>query len=81
LYAVLAAGRVGLGYDAVPVSGPGHLHPPVSGAGGIHREHPSDGAARFVLAYHYLVTKQADAAVSQLKEVVKLTPGNTLRRT
>ena len=42
------------------------------------REHPSDGAARFVLAYHYLVTRQTDAAVRQLREVVKLTPDNTL---
>ena len=42
------------------------------------RDRPVDGAARFVLAYHYLVTRQTDAAVRQLQEVVKLTPDNTL---
>jgi hypothetical protein len=42
------------------------------------REHPSDGAPRFVLAYHYLVAHQTDAAVRQLKEVVRLAPDNTL---
>ena len=42
------------------------------------RDHPNDSAARFVLAYHYLVTGQTDPAVRQLGQVVKLTPNNTL---
>jgi tetratricopeptide (TPR) repeat protein len=42
------------------------------------REHLTDSAARFVLAYQYLVTRQTDAAIRQLQEVVKLTPANTL---
>ena len=42
------------------------------------RDHPNDSAARFVLAYHYLVTGQTDAAVQQLRAVVQLTPDNTL---
>jgi Tfp pilus assembly protein PilF len=40
--------------------------------------HSSDSAARFVLAYEYLVSQQTDAAVGQLQQVVKLTPQNTL---
>jgi hypothetical protein len=42
------------------------------------RDHPTDGAARFVLAYQYLATRQTDAAVRQLREVVRLTPDNAL---
>jgi predicted Zn-dependent protease len=38
----------------------------------------SDSAARFVLAYHYLVTGQTEPALRQLQEVVKLTPNNKL---
>lgn len=37
-------------------------------------EHPKDAAGRFVLAYHYLVLDERDAAVGQLREVVKLQP-------
>jgi len=42
------------------------------------KKNPNDSAARFVLAYQYLVTRQTDAAVQQLKEVVKLMPNNQL---
>jgi tetratricopeptide (TPR) repeat protein len=42
------------------------------------RTNPTDSAARFVLAYHYLVARQTEAAVAQLREVVRLTPKNTL---
>jgi predicted Zn-dependent protease len=42
------------------------------------REHPSDSAARFDVAYHYLVTQQRDAAVQQLQAVVQVTPQNKL---
>ena len=42
------------------------------------RDHPNDRAARFVLAYHYLVTGQTDPAVTSYEQVVKLTPNNTL---
>jgi hypothetical protein len=45
---------------------------------GYIRDHGGDSAARFVLAYHYLVAHQTDAAVRQLQEVVKLTPDNAL---
>ena len=45
---------------------------------GFIRDHPTNGAARFVLGYHYLVTRQTDVAVKQLQEVIKLTPDNTL---
>jgi tetratricopeptide (TPR) repeat protein len=38
------------------------------------KEHPKDAAGRFVLAYHYLVLDERDAALSQLREVVKLQP-------
>jgi tetratricopeptide (TPR) repeat protein len=41
-------------------------------------DHRNDSAARFVLAYQYLVTNQTDPAVRQLQEVVKLTPSNKL---
>jgi thioredoxin-like negative regulator of GroEL len=38
------------------------------------REHPKDAGARFVLAYHYLVLDEREAARGQLQEVVKLEP-------
>jgi tetratricopeptide (TPR) repeat protein len=38
------------------------------------RQKPNDAAARFVLAYHYLVSGHGDAAVAQLKQVVALQP-------
>jgi predicted Zn-dependent protease len=42
------------------------------------RDNPTDSASRFVLAYHYLVTRQTDAAVRMLEDVVRLTPDNQL---
>ena len=36
--------------------------------------HPKDAGGRFVLAYHYLVLDERDAARGQLREVVKLQP-------
>jgi tetratricopeptide (TPR) repeat protein len=36
------------------------------------RNHPQDGAARFVLAYHYMTEGHADAAARQLEQVVQL---------
>ncbi|MFZ5833035.1 MAG: tetratricopeptide repeat protein [Planctomycetota bacterium] len=38
------------------------------------RQNPNDAAARFVLAYHYLVAGHGDVAAGQLKEVVRLQP-------
>ncbi len=38
------------------------------------KENPSDPSAMFVLAYHYLVIGQTDAAIKALEEVVKLQP-------
>lgn len=38
------------------------------------RKNPSDASAMFVLAYHYLVIGQNDAAIKMLKEVVRLKP-------
>jgi predicted TPR repeat methyltransferase len=42
------------------------------------RQHPDDAAAHFVLAYHYLVMGYKDAAVRQLREVVRLKPDDRL---
>jgi hypothetical protein len=36
------------------------------------RSHPQDGAARFVLAYHYTTAGHTDAAARQLEQVVQL---------
>lgn len=41
---------------------------------------PNDAAARFVLAYHYLVTGHHDAAVVRLREVVALQPRDVVAR-
>ena len=38
------------------------------------REHPQDGAARFLLAYHYTSDGHADAAARQLQQVVTIEP-------
>lgn len=38
------------------------------------REHPQDASAHFVLAYHYLVLDQRQAALEQLRVVIKLQP-------
>jgi tetratricopeptide (TPR) repeat protein len=37
-------------------------------------DHPDAGDARFLLAYHYLTTGAKDAAIEQLREVVRLVP-------
>ena len=39
-------------------------------------EKPTDAAARFVLAYHYLVVGHTDAAIGELKAVVENQPGD-----
>ena len=39
---------------------------------------PTDAAARFVLAYHYLVVGYKDAAIGELKAVVENQPGDKL---
>ncbi len=39
-------------------------------------EHPQDGAARFLLAYHYTSDGHPDVAVRQLQQVVTLMPGD-----
>src|SRR5262249_2707772 len=36
------------------------------------REHPQDGAARFVLGYHYMTGGHADAARREFEQVMKL---------
>ncbi len=36
------------------------------------KENPRDAAGRFLLAYHYLVIDERDAAVRHLREIVKL---------
>ena len=40
------------------------------------REHPQDGAARFLLAYQYTSDGHTDAAARQLQQVVTLVPGD-----
>ena len=39
-------------------------------------EHPQDGAARFLLAYHYMIAGHTDAAAAQLQQVVTIAPGD-----
>ena len=39
---------------------------------------PQSASARFVLAYHYFTQGHTEAAVEELKEVVKLQPGDQL---
>ncbi len=43
---------------------------------GFVRQNPQDGAARFLLAYHYTTCGQPAAAAQQLQVVVKLTPND-----
>jgi tetratricopeptide (TPR) repeat protein len=79
LYAVLS---VGPGWDWTTLSG---LYPSVD----VYTEQvraledyrsvqPQSASARFVLAYHYLTQGHTEAAVEELKEVVKLQPGDQL---
>ncbi len=39
-------------------------------------DHPQDGAAHFLLAYHYLTCGHVDSAVTQLKAVARLVPND-----
>jgi len=79
LYAVLSAGP---GWDWTTLSG---LYPSVD----VYTEQvraledyrtaqPQSASARFILAYHYLTQGHTEAAVEELKEVVKLQPGDRL---
>ncbi len=43
-------------------------------------EHPEDAAAMFVLAYHYMVLDETEAAIEALKAVVQLTPDDLVAR-
>lgn len=40
------------------------------------REHPQDAAAKFLLAYHYIVDGYPESAIPQLKQVVSLVPND-----
>jgi hypothetical protein len=42
------------------------------------KDHPDEGSAHFLLAYHYLVNGSKDKAVAQLKDVVRLEPKDQL---
>ncbi|WP_210420213.1 tetratricopeptide repeat protein [Aquisphaera giovannonii] len=42
------------------------------------RTNPTSAAERFLLAYHYLSQEHVDAAVQQLREVVRLEPRDTI---
>lgn len=44
------------------------------------RQHKKDAAAKFLLAYHYLVMGFTDKAATQLKEVVELQPKDVLAK-
>jgi tetratricopeptide (TPR) repeat protein len=79
LYAVLAAGP---GWDRKTMGG---LYPDWDTYTSQFRnlesyvqEHPDDGSAHFLLAYHHLVLNNKDQAVAQLKDVVRLVPKDQL---
>jgi tetratricopeptide (TPR) repeat protein len=79
LYAVLS---VGPGWDWATLVG---LYPDVDtytaqlrALEGFCSSHRDSAAGFFVLAYHYLTQGSTDAAVSVLKDVVALKPGDTL---
>ncbi len=79
LYAVLS---VGPGWDWTTLSG---MYPDVATYTGQLRNleayitaNPKSANARFVLAYEYLCEGHDENAITQLKEVVKLQPGDTL---
>jgi tetratricopeptide (TPR) repeat protein len=44
------------------------------------KQKPDDAAAHFVLAYHYLVAGNSDAAAEQLKRVVAVQPGDQVAK-
>ena len=79
LYAVLS---VGPGWDWTTMSG---LYPDVATYTNQLRKlenyrkvHPDDAAARLVLAYHYLTASNQDAAETELRKLVQLTPKDPL---
>jgi tetratricopeptide (TPR) repeat protein len=79
LYAVLAAGP---GWDWKTMRG---LYPDedtytrqLRTLEGYVRKNPDSGEARFVLAYQYLVLGAKDAAVAELREVVRVQPQDRL---
>ncbi|MCU1376841.1 MAG: hypothetical protein JWO68_4127 [Actinomycetia bacterium] len=79
LYAVLS---VGPGWDWTTVSG---MYPDVEtyttqlrALEAYVRANPNSAHARFVLAYQYLCEGHDENAIAELKQVVKLQPGDTL---
>jgi len=79
LYAVLSAGP---GWDRKTMGG---LYPDwdtymgqFSDLERFVKDHPDDGSAHFLLAYHQLVLANKDQAVAQLKDVVRLVPKDQL---
>jgi tetratricopeptide (TPR) repeat protein len=79
LYAVLSAGP---GWDWTTLI---RLYPDVDTYTAQQRaleayigSHPESASARFVLAYHYLTQGHTEAAVEELKEVLKLQPSDHL---
>ena len=79
LYAVLSAGP---GWDWTTLIG---LYPSVDvytaqvhALEDFRNEHLESAQPRFVLAYHYLTQGHTEAAVAELKEVVKLQPSDQL---
>ena len=81
LYAVLSAGP---GWDWTTMSG---LYPGVEpyteqlrALEAYRTAHPDDPSARLVLAYHYLTAGHAEAAESQLKKLLTLTPDDPLAK-
>src|SRR5262249_4062628 len=79
LYAVLSAGP---GWDWTTLIG---LYPSVDvytaqvrALEDYRNEHTAAAQPRFVLAYHYLTQGHIEAAVTELREVVKLQPTDTL---
>ena len=79
LYAALS---VGPGWDWTTLSG---MYPDIETYTGQLRKleayidaNPRSANARFVLAYQYLCEGHDDDAIAQLKQVVKLQPGDTL---
>jgi tetratricopeptide (TPR) repeat protein len=79
LYAVLAAGP-GWNWDTMAAlyPNPDTYTKQLRALEKYTSEHPEEAYAHFLQAYHYLVLGSKDAAVQQLKEVVKLQPEDKL---
>jgi tetratricopeptide (TPR) repeat protein len=79
LYAVLAAGP-GWNWDTMSAlyANPDTYTKQLRALETYTGEHPDAAYARFLQAYHYLVLGSKDAAVKQLKEVVRLQPKDQL---